>query len=44
MRSEYDQYMLIEMEMVEVEEFVELHAQFDRLDVDGVRYLDKNDL
>lgn len=34
----------IEIGLVEVEEFDELHAQFDRLDVDGGGYLDKNDL
>lgn len=43
-REEYVQFMLKEMELVPNEQFEELHAQFERLDVDGDGYLDKEDL
>lgn len=43
-REEYVQFMLMEMGLVEPEEFDELYAQFKRLDANGNGYLDKKDL
>ena len=43
-REEYVQFMLQEMDLVSAEEFDELHAQFDKLDIDGGGYLDKADI
>jgi potassium channel subfamily K len=43
-REEYVQFMLREMQLVDDEQFAELHAQFARLDVDGSGSLDQEDL
>ena len=43
-REEYVQSMLIEMDLVNEEVFQDLHAQFDRLDVDKNGQLDREDL
>lgn len=43
-REEYILFMLREMELVTEQQLEELRTQFDRLDVDGGGYLDKNDL
>jgi potassium channel subfamily K len=43
-REEYVQFMLREMQLVDDDQFAELHAQFERLDVVGNGYLDQEDL
>lgn len=43
-REEYVAFMLQEMNLVTTEQLDELHTQFEKLDVDGGGYLDKNDL
>ena len=43
-REEYVAYMLQEMELVNEEEFAELHEQFAKLDVDGGGFLNKRDI
>ena len=43
-REEYVEFMLREMQYVDGEVFRELHAQFEKLDVDGGGYLDQDDL
>jgi hypothetical protein len=43
-REEYVEFMLKDMQLVDEDVFQELHAQFQKLDVDGGGYLDKNDL
>mmetsp|Transcript_18265 Transcript_18265/g.30310 ORF Transcript_18265/g.30310 Transcript_18265/m.30310 type:complete len:151 (+) Transcript_18265:1215-1667(+) len=43
-RAEFLKFMLLEMELVEVDELRELDAQFDRLDTDQTGFLDTKDL
>jgi hypothetical protein len=43
-REEYVQFMLMEMELVTEQDFADLHAQFEKLDITESGFLDKDDI